>query len=234
MISAVLFDVQGTATDFHSTVTRACDADLGPAPTEAGWGGFVNEWRALYFEALTVLGGHTGDWISVHSVYRTALDELLHEHRIDATEEQREQLARSWQRLDPWPDVIDGVRALNEHVVTATLSNADVSAVVGITRHARIPWTVPLAAEMFGAFKPDPRVYLGAARYLGVPPSEILMVASHKYDLHAARSLGLRTAFVARPDEHGPGAEVDVEPEDVFDVNVTSFGELADWVARNR
>ncbi|WP_278313787.1 haloacid dehalogenase type II [Lolliginicoccus levis] len=234
MITAVLFDVQGTATDFHTTVTEACGSVLGAAPTEAGWGGFVNAWRALYFEALTDLAGHDGDWISVHSVYRTALDELLHEHRLEATDDQREQLARSWQRLEPWPDVIDGVRALNEHAITATLSNADVSAVVGIARHSRIPWTVLLAAEMFGTFKPDPRVYLGAARYLGVPPREILMVASHKYDLHAARSLGFRTAFVARPDEHGPGAEVDVAPEAVFDANVTSFGELADWVASNR
>ncbi|MBD8507419.1 haloacid dehalogenase type II [Hoyosella sp. G463] len=234
MISAVLFDVQGTATDFYSTVTKACGAVLGPAPAEDGWGGFVNEWRARYFEALAGLAGHTGDWISVHSVYRTALEELLHENRLDATEAQREQLARSWQRLDPWPDVVAGVRALNEHVITATLSNADVAAVVGITRHSRIPWTVILAAEMFGTFKPDPRAYLGAARYLGVPPTEIMMVASHKYDLRAARSLGFRTALVARPDEHGPGAEVDVAPEDEFDANVTGFGELADWVARHR
>jgi 2-haloacid dehalogenase len=31
------------------------------------------------------------------------------------------------------------------------------------------------------------------------------MVAAHSYDLIAAAAAGLRTAFVARPDEYGPG-----------------------------
>jgi 2-haloacid dehalogenase len=32
-----------------------------------------------------------------------------------------------------------------------------------------------------------------------------MMVAAHSSDLDAAAALGLHTAFIARPDEHGPG-----------------------------
>ena len=32
-----------------------------------------------------------------------------------------------------------------------------------------------------------------------------MMVACHSSDLAAAAALGLKTAHVARPDEHGPG-----------------------------
>ena len=54
------------------------------------------------------------------------------------------------------------------------------------------------------------------------------MVAAHKDDLFAAKSCGLRTAFVARPLERGPKARADIAPEPAFDVNASDFTDLAD------
>ncbi|MBT9459691.1 MAG: haloacid dehalogenase type II, partial [Burkholderiaceae bacterium] len=34
---------------------------------------------------------------------------------------------------------------------------------------------------------------------------QVMMVAAHSSDLAAAAQAGLRTAFIARPDERGPG-----------------------------
>ncbi len=53
------------------------------------------------------------------------------------------------------------------------------------------------------------------------------MVAAHKGDLHAAMAVGLRTAFVPRPDEFGPGREVDAEADPAFDVAASDFLDLA-------
>ena len=55
-----------------------------------------------------------------------------------------------------------------------------------------------------------------------------MMVACHKYDLRAAKALGLRTAFVARPLEFGPEGKVDTSFEEEFDVNASDFLHLAD------
>jgi 2-haloacid dehalogenase len=63
---------------------------------------------------------------------------------------------------------------------------------------------------------------------LGLSAGEIMMVAAHKYDLKAAKSLGFRTAFVARPLERGPGGDVDTTPDPSFDINATSFEEPAE------
>ena len=56
---------------------------------------------------------------------------------------------------------------------------------------------------MFRAYKPDPAVYLGAARVFDVPPAETMLVAAHHDDLAAARACGLQTAYIERPLEFG-------------------------------
>ncbi|MFF0636017.1 haloacid dehalogenase type II [Nocardia sp. NPDC004151] len=227
---ALLFDVQGTATDFHSTIVRAAVAAAGELSPDQDWGKFVNDWRAAYFTEMSRQPADSG-WVSVASIYRKTLDPLLDVEGIDLKPAARDELARAWARLDPWPDTVPGLRRLRATFTLATLSNADVSAVVEITRHGDLPWHAVFAAEMVGAFKPDPRTYGLAARYLGLEPSEIMMVASHKYDIRAARELGFRTAFVARPLEYGDPALADAEFSAEFDINAVDFLDLADQLA---
>ncbi len=55
----------------------------------------------------------------------------------------------------------------------ATLSNADVSAVISISKRARLPFDAIFAAEIAGVFKPDPAIYRMAATYLGLDPATL-------------------------------------------------------------
>ena len=87
-------------------------------------------------------------------------------------------------------------------------------------RHGGLPWDCVLSAELFRAYKPSPAVYRGAADLLGIAPGELLMVAAHPSDLAAAQRAGLKTAYVERPLERGPGGA----PEN-------SAGQRFDWVA---
>jgi 2-haloacid dehalogenase len=110
----------------------------------------------------------------------------------------------------------------------ATCSNGNVALIVDMARRAGLPWDAVLGAEVVRRYKPDPEVYLGSAELLGAAPGECLMVAAHNGDLIAAGALGLRTAFVVRPTEYGPGQTRDLGPERPFDVVASSFLELAD------
>ena len=87
----------------------------------------------------------------------------------------------------------------------APCSNGHIAQSVNLARHAGLPWDAILGAEIARAYKPDPRVYEASVGALGLEPGEVMMVAAHNSDLHAAAACGLRTAFVARPREHGPG-----------------------------
>jgi len=62
---------------------------------------------------------------------------------------------------------------------------------------------------------------------LGLRPEQCMMVAAHNGDLAAAADCGLRTAFVPRPAEHGPGRAADVTPKRQWDVIATDFVDLA-------
>jgi len=62
-------------------------------------------------------------------------------------------------------------------------------------------------------YKPHAEAYATAARWMGLEPAQILMVACHDFDLNAAHQAGFRTAFVRRPAEWGPADPPD--PKDV-------------------
>ncbi len=165
----------------------------------------------------------------MHEVYRRALDTVLDDCGVTGLSgAERDELTRAWQRLKPWPDVVPALSRLKRSFTLATLSNADVSAVVNISKRAGLPWDAVFAAEMAGVFKPDPAGYRMAATYLGLEPADIMMVASHKYDIRAAGRLGFRTAFVARPLEFGADGSADAAYEEEFDVNAADFLDLAD------
>lgn len=228
-LKALVFDVQGTATDFRTTLAAEAERLSNGQAEKTDWGCFVDEWRGMYRPALDAVLTGQRTWTPVDTIYREALDRLLRDRKLDFfSEAERRELNFAWQKIQPWPDVVHGLQRLKQKFKLATLSNADVSAVINISKFGSLPWDAVFAAEMAGTFKPDPRTYQLALRYLGLESEEVMMVACHKYDLHAAKRLGLRTAFVARPLEFGPDGKVDVQFEDAFDINATDFLHLAE------
>ena len=228
-LKALVFDVQGTATDFRSTLAQEVARLSRGRAGDIDWGSFVDTWRGMYRPALDEVLAGTRPWTSVDLIYREALDLLLDKKELSFfSEAERVELNFAWQKIRPWPDAVAGLERLKKRYKIVTLSNADVSAVVNIAKHGGLPFDAIFAAEMAGTFKPDPRTYQLAVKYLGLKPEQVMMVACHKYDLRAAKGLGLLTAFVARPLEFGPGGKVDVCFDEEFDVNAIDFLHLAD------
>ena len=86
------------------------------------------------------------------------------------------------------------------------------------------------AEDIAGDFKPKPVVYLSACAAFDLPPHACMMVAAHSHDLAAASALGLRTAHVARPNEHGPGRG-EMAPTVPVDFAATGLTDLAAQLA---
>jgi 2-haloacid dehalogenase len=88
-------------------------------------------------------------------------------------------------------------------------------------------WDAIVGAELARDYKPKPAVYLTAADAFDCAPQDTMMVAAHSSDLAAAAAAGLRTAFVARPDEFGPGRG-ETKASVPVDASVPSLIALAD------
>ncbi len=131
----------------------------------------------------------------------------------------------AWHRLDPWPDVRAGLDALRQDRITAALSNGHLALLVDLARHGDLRFDCLLSAELARAYKPAAAVYRTAAQLLGAEPGELMLVAAHPWDLQGAREAGLRTAFIDRPLEYGPGSPAREDFE--ADVSAGDLHELA-------
>jgi 2-haloacid dehalogenase len=221
---ALVFDVFGTVVDWRSGVARDVRRLLPGIDAEA----FADAWRGRYVPSMDRVRRGEQPWTPLDDLHRTSLDELLAEFgRPDVPESVRGELVLAWHRLEPWPDSVEGLTRLKARYVIASLSNGNVALLVDMAKHGGLPWDTVLSAELFGHYKPDPEVYDGAARLLGLPPERVLMVAAHVSDLAAARARGLRTAYVHRPAEHGPATAPAPAEDPDADTSVGSLTELA-------
>ncbi len=223
-VRALVFDVFGTVVDWRGGVSREVGRLLGPGVDAEG---LADAWRERYLPSMDRVRRGELPWTSLDELHRASLDELLPEFgAAGAGDAVRAELVLAWHRLSPWPDSVSGLTRLRTRYVIASLSNGNVALLVDMARFGGLPWDTVLSAELFGHYKPDPEVYDGAARLLALAPERVLMVAAHLDDLDAARARGLRTAYVHRPLEFGPG--VTPPPTDpAADLSVDSLTHLA-------
>ncbi len=227
-VQALTFDVFGTVVDWRSTIVREARTLGKEKGIETDWGRFADAWRAGYGPAMNRVRKGELPWTKIDDLHRMILDQLLSDLKIDVlSEAEKTHFNRVWHRLEPWPDAIEGLTRLRRKYTLATLSNGNVSLLANMAKHAGLPWDVILSAELARHYKPDREVYLMAADYLSLKPEQVMMVAAHKNDLHAARRAGLKTAFVPRPLEHGPGGKAETTPDPEFDMAAKDFVELA-------
>lgn len=202
-IRVLLFDVFGTLVDWRRGVAREVGALLGPREPDPG--AFADAWRDEYQPAMEAVRSGALPFCKLDLLHRRNLDRVLAARGIDADEATRVQLTLAWHRLDAWPDVTPGLRRLRERFRLAPCSNGNVSLMADLARRNGFPWDAICGAELARDYKPKPGVYLAACSAFDAAPAQALMVAAHSSDLAAAAAAGLRTAFIARPDEHGPG-----------------------------
>lgn len=227
-IKALAFDVFGTVVDWRGSIIREGAAFGKGRNIRIDWAKFADAWRNGYKPAMDRVRKGELPWMNIDALHRNILDELLESFGISGLKEPDiDFLNRAWHRLDPWPDAVEGLARLRGRYVVATLSNGNVALLVNMARHAGLTWDCIISAELFQHYKPDPEVYQGAAGLLGIRPDELLMVAAHKNDLHAARAAGCKTAFTPRPLERGPDSMPDISPDPEFDVIADGFNELA-------
>ena len=227
-LRALVFDVFGTVVDWRDSIIREGQMLSAAKGLRVDWPALADAWRSGYAPAMDKTRGAGAAWADIDTLHRQILDELVPRFGLQSLNEaERADLNRVWHRLMPWPDAVGGLNRLKARYPISTLSNGNVSLLVAMARNAGLPWDCVLSGELVQRYKPDPEVYLMAARLLGVLPGELMLVAAHPSDLRGAQACGLRTAYVHRALEYGPDAPPQPARPEGFDLLAADFIDLA-------
>lgn len=222
-VRALTFDMFGTVLDLSGTLVPALREFLLarglPADPAALWDDWRTRQRIEQHQDTILMLGHRGYLDSA----RRALVHTFRRHAVPHDESDVLGLVQAFYRLRPFDDAQQGLLRLGERYRLVALSNGDqplVEHLVGNGVDAEFHQC--LSVDRVGRFKPHPSVYRMAAAELGHEPGEILMVASHAFDILGARACGYRGAYVNR---YGlPYEESSLLPN----LEARDFGELAD------
>ncbi len=229
-VRALVFDVFGTVVDWRSGVAREAAPFLARwAQDHADPGAFADAWRKRYQPAMEEVRSGRRPFTRLDVLHRENLAGVLPEFGIDPAAvpaAELDALNLAWHKLDPWPDAVAGLTRLKSRYIIAPLSNGNIILMLDMAKRAGLPWDAILGAEVAQAYKTSPEAYLRTADVLAMRPDEVCLVAAHNNDLAAARACGLRTAFVYRPHESGPG-RTPPGPDQEWDVIAGDFNELA-------
>ena len=228
-VKLLAFDVFGTVVDWRSSVIAEGEQLGRTKGLKVDWAAFADAWRAIYHPSMDRVRNGELPWTKLDVLHRMSLEEIRKKFKIEGlSEDEKAHFNRVWHRLKPWPDSVAGLQRLKSQFVITTLSNGNISLLTNMAKHASLPWDCVLSAENIHHYKPDREVYLFVPALFDLRPEEVMMVAAHERDLESAQKYGLRTAFVHRPLEHGPGKVAPIPPANKYDFVARDFLDLTD------
>ena len=228
-LKVIAFDVFGTVVDWHRGIAAEAERLL---PGVDG-GAFAVAWRRGYQPAMQGvmerMAAGEGGFTLIDELHRAILENILPDFGFSGLDAAtRRELNTAWHRLPAWPDAVDGLTRLKAKYTICTLSNGNIGLLTEMAKRAGLPWDCILSAEVFKAYKPDPRTYLGVAGVFDVSPGQVMLAAAHHDDLAAARGCGLKTGYIERPHEFGAAQPKDVSPKPDNTLHVRDIAGLAD------
>jgi 2-haloacid dehalogenase len=192
---AVAFDVIETLISLDPIHDRLQEAGLGDDAIQVWYARMLRDGMALT---------QSGDYKSFPEVASAALQGLLAEHSIPASEETVEKIMSGFGELPPHPDVrptLDLLRAAN--VKAIALTNGTRQATEKLFHNAGFDPLLyrVVSIEDVKQWKPARSVYLQGVMAAGVEVPEMALVAAHAWDIQGAAAAGLTTGWLPRREK---------------------------------
>jgi len=219
-ITAVLFDMDNTLFDFVEAKISACDAVNRRLGLDRG--------HELLFYFLRQDGRSFEDWGHIRDfmVDNRVFSEELFAECCSIYEETK------IRNLKPYPHIHETLRELKQQgLLLSVVTDAYFeNAVIRLEKTGLYPmFDEVITADMTGACKPDPRVFLYALGKLGREPGEVLMVGdSLRRDIGPAKKIGMMTAYAGYGDRNFLE-----DREEEADVTLTSIRDVLQVVNGN-
>jgi 2-haloacid dehalogenase len=191
----IVFDVNETLLDL--TPVRAWFLErFGSQPTASEW--FAELLRLSFVSSVT------DRYTPFTDLAGSALTTVAKRHGMPVEGDDLTAVRDILATLPPHRDVVAGLDGLaGSGFRLAALTNSPLRTAHTQLSNAGIEdfFDSVMSVDMVQRFKPHRSVYLEAASRLGVPPSNIVMVAAHDWDIAGALAAGLDGVFIERPGQ---------------------------------
>lgn len=184
--------------------------------------------RYRWFEQMihsAMLGVITDTYHDFGTVAKGALEAVAARTGVTLTDADKGAILAEIRTLPPHPEVAEALSLLQSAGVRlAALTNSALNVAEAQLENAGLAGYFEriLSADSVKRLKPAPEPYHHAAAELGVPTSELRLVAAHGWDIAGALHAGCKAAFVARP---GKGLDPLSPLPDVIGRNLTEVAE---------
>ena len=189
---------------------------------------FANLWRTRQFEYcwLRTSGERYSDFWHVTD---DALRYTARSMKIALTSGQHDLLMEAYLKLQPWPDVREGLAELRRRGIRlAFLSNLTAAMLDANLKQAGLSefFEPHLTTDRVQAYKPSPRAYQMGQDIFRLQKREIAFAAFGAWDAAGAKWFGYPTVWVNRGGV--PAEELDAQP----DVVAKDFGGLVEFAGK--
>lgn len=235
-IDVLFFDVFGTVTDWRGSIADEVAAFLKRHHlSHIDAHSFADAWVGTYDASVEPIRSGQRAFASFDTINMENLKACLTQFGMlpsQFTSYELEALNLAWHKLKPWPDAVEGITQLKKHYIVAPLSDGSTKLLVDMAKHSHLPWDMVFGADISQSYKPTPRAYLHACELLEVPPQRAMLIAAHGYDLEAARSCGLKTAFILREHAADPSKLTHAATPEKWDYWAHNLTDLAKTLAK--
>jgi 2-haloacid dehalogenase len=210
----IVFDVNETLLDLE-TVTPVFERIFGEKIAMRLW--FDN--LIMYSEALTL----ANQYVAFTDIGAAALKMLADVRGIKITDADKAELTERFSTMPPYPEVPGALRSLREAGFRLfTLTDNLIEVQGRQLAHGEI---IELFERRFSAdevkrHKPAPETYAHVGKELGVPPSDLFMIACHTWDTLGAKAAGWGAALIRRPNNAvlGVGPQPDIVADSLTEI----------------
>ena len=186
-------------------------------------------WRNQYI-TYSMVANDIDEYRPFWDLIGRGLAYALEAHGYDVPADVRDRIRREVyeDRLTVFEDVTDGIgRIVDAGYDVYVLSNGNPEMLAHLVERADLEDLVSdtISADEIETYKPDPAIYRHAGTRIGSDLEEILHVSGGGMrDVWGAKHAGMKTAWLARPEQNTPREHLGRDP----DIVVEDFYSLAD------
>ena len=226
-VDTLTFDMFGTILDLGRSMIPYLNEFLNNSNSDISsdqiWDTWRDRQRIEQYQDNILMLGHSG----YLKTCERALKYSLKKYEISFNETQIKTIMDGWYYLKPFEDALKCLPKLATKYNLVALSNGEQNYLEHLAANQlKFEFSDIISVQKVGLFKPSPSVYRKAAGILNKSVEEIMMVASHSFDIIGAKACGYQGAYINRYNL--PVEDLNYSP----DITVIDFYEFTNFMIK--